>query len=146
MLRLQRQPTRRAPVPKVTTPREMNEIFARTFNSRNLEDLLSLYEPDATHTDPSGRTTVGAAIRAELELLLRLPGTMVSHNNFCIENGNLALLRADWSVIDEHGGVVASGSSAEVVRRQADGRWLYVIDHAGGASLPRRDCASTSRA
>lgn len=123
-------------MPRVTSPREMNETFARLYNSRNLEDLVSLYEPGAVHVDPTGKTTVGSAIRAELESLLRLRGTMVSTNSFCLENGDLALLRADWTVTDERGAVVASGSSTEVVRRQADGRWLYVIDHAGGASLP----------
>jgi len=120
-------------MPRVTTPREMNETFARIYNSRNLEDLVSLYEPGAMHVDPSGNTTVGSAIRAGLESLLELPGTMVSTNSFCLENGDLALLRADWTVTDERGAVVASGSSVEVVRRQSDGRWLYVIDYAGGA-------------
>lgn len=60
---------------------------------------------------------------------------MVSLNNFCMETDGIALLRADWSLIGNDGEVVASGSSAEVVRRQPDGCWRYLIDHAVGASV-----------
>jgi ketosteroid isomerase-like protein len=60
---------------------------------------------------------------------------MKSTNNFCVVHGDLALLRADWELVGDDGRIVAAGSSAEVVRKQSDGRWLYVIDHA--AALPR---------
>ncbi len=29
-----------------------------------------------------------------------------------------------------------TGSAIEVARRQPDGRWLFIIDHAAGASVP----------
>ncbi len=62
---------------------------------------------------------------------------MTSLNNFCVIHGDVALLRADWKLVASDGNVIVSGSSAEVVRKQPDGRWLYVIDHAAGAGLPR---------
>ncbi|MCV9910401.1 hypothetical protein OIV19_22725 [Brucella sp. HL-2] len=64
---------------------------------------------------------------------------MTSRNNFCVIHGDLALLRADWELRAADGIIVASGSAAEVIRKQADGRWLYIIDHAAGAGLPRVD-------
>jgi ketosteroid isomerase-like protein len=123
----------------VTEPDRMNEAFARAFNSRNIENLLHLYEPDAVlRTDGSRRTLTGlSAIAEELGQLLQAPGVMISRNNFCIVYGDLALLRADWDLVADGGTIIASGSSAELIRRQADGRWLYVIDHATGAGLPR---------
>jgi ketosteroid isomerase-like protein len=60
---------------------------------------------------------------------------MVSMNNFCVVHHDLALLRADFTLRDGNK-VIASGSTAELVRKQADGSWLYVIDHAAGASIP----------
>ena len=122
----------------VTDPRRMNEAFARAFNSRSLEGLLVLYEPGAVlRVDTSERDATGAdAIADALRRLLQAPGRMTSTNSFCIAQGDLALLRADWEIVDD-GGTVASGSSAELVRRQPDGAWRYVIDHAVGASLPR---------
>lgn len=124
---------------KVNMPHEMNETFARAFNTRNLDNLLSLYEPGARlRVDGTEKTLTGAIeIGAELRGLLQAPGTMVSRNNFCIEHGNIALLRADWALVDVDGNAVVSGRSAEVVRKQPDGSWLYIIDHAAGAGLPR---------
>jgi ketosteroid isomerase-like protein len=126
---------------KVTNPSAMNETFARAFNSRSLDNLLSLYEPDAAlRVDASTETRIGLGQIAEtLRGLLQIPGTMVSKNNFCVARGDLALLRADWALVADDGRVVASASTAEIVRRQADGTWLYVVDHAAGASLPPVD-------
>lgn len=100
-----------------------------------MEALLALYEPDAIHCVDAGHTDRGlSAIRRALSELVTIPGEMVSLNRICIAGDDLALLRADWSVT--HGDhVIASGSSMEIVRKQPDGRWLYVIDHAFGASL-----------
>lgn len=70
---------------------------------------------------------------------------MLSDNNFCIEYDDIALLRADHAIVDASGATLFSGSSAEVVRRQPDGTWLYIIDHAMGATLPRVDLTTMSR-
>ncbi len=122
----------------IIEPRQMNEAFARAFNSRSIKNLLALYEPGAVlRADGNEKNLTDlAAIAGELEQLLQAPGIMTSKNNFCIEHGDLALLRADWEIVAD-GVTVASGSSAELVRRQPRGCWLYVIDHAVGASLPR---------
>jgi uncharacterized protein (TIGR02246 family) len=122
---------------KVHAPAEMNATFARAFNGRNLDSLLSLYEPDAVLlVDGGGRELRGrAAIAEELRKLLMAPGTMTSVNNFCVEHGDIALLRADF-VLKDGATIIAKGSTAEIVRRQADGTWLYVIDHAAGGSVP----------
>lgn len=121
----------------VTEPQEMNMTFARAFNSRDIENFMALYEPDAQLcADDAGTVHIGLdAIRAELDGLLRAPGTMHSVNNFCLRFENIALLRADWQ-LEHEGTVIASGGSAEVVRHQPDGRWLYILDHAMGASRP----------
>ncbi len=121
---------------KVHAPAEMNATFARAFNSRSLDNMLSLYEPDAVLlVDGSGKELRGrAAIAEELAKLLTAPGTMTSVNNFCVVHGDIALLRADFMLRDG-GTIIAKGSTAEIVRRQADGTWLYVIDHAAGGSV-----------
>ena len=125
---------------KVNMPHEMNQTFARAFNSRDIDNLMALYEERAVLRIDAEKTFTGkAAIAVELQKLLTMPGKMLSHNNFCIEYGDIALLRADHSIVDTDGATIFSGSSAEVVRRQSDGTWLYIIDHAMGATLPRVD-------
>lgn len=120
---------------KVYRPAQMNGTFAALRNAGRLEELLSLYEDDARLlVDASGASLTGkAAIATELRKLIELPGTMVSNNTFCVEHGDLALLRADFSLADENGDIFYSGFTAEIVRRQADGSWLYVVDHAGAS-------------
>lgn len=121
---------------KVNAPEQMNETFARAFNSRELANLMALYEPDAILRVDAERTLHGRAeIAAALEELLQIPGQMVSRNHFCLRQDDIALLRADFAIIAD-GAITVSGSTAEIVRRQSDGTWLYVIDHAAGASLP----------
>ncbi|WP_280813977.1 hypothetical protein [Variovorax sp. TBS-050B] len=44
--------------------------------------------------------------------------------------GDIALLKAEWTIEDDAGAVRARGSSVEVARRQPDGGWRYVIDRA----------------
>ena len=94
----------------VTDPRQMNTTFAHAFNSRSLKALLALYEPGAVLRAATGDRDLAG-----------------------IDAFTAELLSADWKIIDGAGAVVASGSSAELVRRQADGTWLYVIDHPTGA-------------
>lgn len=125
---------------KVTIPHEMNQTFALAFNTRDIANLMALYEEKAVLRIDAKKTFTGRAmIEIELRKLLLLPGKMLSHNNYCIEHGDIALLRADHSIVNTDGATIFSGSSAEVVRRQSDGSWLYIIDHAMGATLPRVD-------
>lgn len=121
----------------VTYPEEMNPTFARAFNSRDIENFMVLYEPEAQlRTDAEGPMHIGHdAIRVALTGLLQAPGTMTALNNYCLVFENIALLRADWR-LEHEGQIIASGSSGEIVRRQPDGRWLYVVDHSIGATLP----------
>lgn len=123
---------------KVWNPAEMNDTFARAFNRRELSHLLALYEEEAALRVDSGPATHRgrAQIAAVLAGLLAVPGRMVSRNNFCIECGDIALLRADWALYADDGAALARGATAEVVRRQADGTWLYVIDHAAAFTAP----------
>ena len=124
---------------KVMQPDELNATFADLYNARDLDGLLSLYESHAAHHNAAtSDTDIGLpAIEASLRALLDLDGAMTSRNNFCIVADDLALLRADWKIVDAQGGEIAQGSSAEIARRQPDGSWRSVIDHAIGASIPR---------
>lgn len=122
-------------------PTELNATFAMLYNARDLDGLLSLYESQAAHHNAATRDTdIGLpAIEASLRELLALGGQMISRNNFCIVSDDLALIRADWTIGDAAGRNMAQGSSAEIARRQPDGSWRSVIDHAIGASMPRID-------
>ncbi|WP_244487818.1 hypothetical protein [Aminobacter sp. DSM 101952] len=120
---------------KVYRPADMNKTFAAMRNSGDVGAMLELYEEGSQLlVDASGSGFTGkAAIAEELERLVRMPGKMTSKNTFCVEHGNLALLRADFAIVNEEGVTLYSGFTAEILRKQADGAWLYVVDHAGAS-------------
>ena len=121
----------------VMRPEEMNTAFADAVSSGEVERVLALYEPGALLAPRPGERASGLEeIRAALDELLALGGTMTSRNVWCMQVGELALLQGEWHLngtAPDESPVELSSRTAEVVRRQADGSWLYVIDHAFGA-------------
>ena len=115
----------------------MNSAFAEAVSSGEVERVLALYEPEALLAPRPGERASGLEeIRAALDELLALGGTMTSRNVWCMQVGELALLQGEWHLngtAPDGSPVELSSRTAEVVRRQADGSWLYVIDHAFGA-------------
>ena len=88
-----------------------------------------------TRPRPGERASGLDEIRAALDELLALGGTMVSRNLWCMQVGELALLQGEWHLTGtapDGSPLELSSRTAEVVRRQPDGSWLYVIDHAFG--------------
>ena len=121
---------------RVTRPEDMNAAFAEACNSGDVEQVLALYEPDALLAPQPGRRARGETeIREALLELLALHGRMTSTNAYCMPVGDLALLQGDWTFAGtgpDGTPVELAGRSAEVVRRQPDGSWRYVIDHPFG--------------
>ena len=119
---------------KVREPQQMSVAFATAYNSGDIENLMALYEPNAVLVPGPGERAIGLpAIREALLGFLSLNGKMQSENVYCIRTGDLALLQASWklSVIGADGKPFElSSRTAEVVRQQPDGSWLYVVDHA----------------
>ena len=48
--------------------------------------------------------------------------------------GDLALIHTPWTMHMPNGSS-SEGATAEVVRRQADGTWKYIIDNPDGTAL-----------
>jgi ketosteroid isomerase-like protein len=117
---------------------ELHQQFAEAFNSGRIEPVLALYEPGATLAgSPSDRDAKGlAAIRETFERLLNLHWKMAIETRYCLQAGELALLSGKWHLTGKGPDgkpIDREGQSIEVVRRQPDGRWLYLIDHPFGA-------------
>jgi len=98
--------------------------------------LLALYEPDARFVAQPGHATTGReAIGNALRQFLALRGSINMETKDVVEAGDIALLRAKWRLNGtgpDGKPVEMQGNSAEVIRRQNDGRWLFVIDHPFG--------------
>jgi ketosteroid isomerase-like protein len=117
---------------------EVHRLWAEAFSAKELDTLISLYEPEATLV-PSvdGPVSGHAAIRDVLEGFLAMAKTFTLHPGTIIYSNEIALVHANWTLdgTGEGGQPVAlSGRTADVVRRQADGTWLIVVDDPFGGS------------
>jgi len=126
----------------VRNPEEMNTAFAKAYNSGSIENLLALYESSSIHVHPNGEIQHGIhSFQQTLVELLQWKGVMVSHNIYCIPFENIALLRAHFilNTVDPDGNPIQmQGHTTEIVRKQPDGSWKYIVDHPFGADLLER--------
>jgi uncharacterized protein (TIGR02246 family) len=113
------------------TPEEVHRLWADYFVAGDLDGLVSLYEPEATFVAQSGACVTGRrAIREVLASFLALRRTFQIEIGRAVQSGDLALLASSWKLAGEQRGAPyeTRGRTADVVRRQPDGSWLYVID------------------
>ena len=120
------------------TPEDTDRQFAQALNAGRIDDLIQLYEPQATLMPSPGKLVTGtAAIREALAQFIAAKPKMSLTPKVAAQSGDLAVVTASWQ-LDMTGpdGKPANmtGQSIEVVRRQADGRWLFVIDLPFGAT------------
>jgi len=114
------------------TPAECHSLWREYLHARDLESLTSLYEEEAVFIRPgqpavTGRDAIGELLRGHLEQ----NGRMELRTTCVIPAGDIALLRGEWTYSGAGADgkpFTSAGASLEVVRRQPDGTWRYVID------------------
>jgi uncharacterized protein (TIGR02246 family) len=110
-----------------SSPQEIHVLFERAFNSADVEAILAPYEPGAVLVTGGKSVTGHDAIRDAYNAFLSSGARMKLETKAVIESSEgLAVLHGAWSI-----GPPAStqGLSTEVVRRQPDGNWMFVIDN-----------------
>jgi len=110
-----------------TSPREIHTLFLDAFNRGDVEALVALYEPNASLVTRNGIAVGHQAIREAYQRMLTGGARMELETRTVTESGQgLAVLHASWTY--HRGETATPGLSTEVVRRQPDGTWLFVID------------------
>ena len=117
-----------------TEPAEASTLFERYFADGDLEGLMSLYEEDAVFPTPHGISTGHDEIRATLKAYLDSGAKLVFGESIVFSVGDLALIHTPWTMRMPDGSA-PEGATAEVVRRQSDGSWKYIIDNPDGTAL-----------
>ena len=118
-------------------PQDTHRVFTEAFNAGDLPALLALYEREASvvHAIRSVLRWPGGN-RYSLAAVPRAAGTIKMDTVDVTEVGEVALLRAHWRLAGtgpDGKPLEVQGHSVEVIRRQSDGNWLFVIDHPFGA-------------
>ena len=118
------------------TPEQVLEGVVEGINTGNFETLMALYEPEAAFATQPGKLAHGlGGIRDALGGFVAMNGKLDLEVSRVLEVGDLALVVGDWSFIGTgpHGEPVKlAARNADVLRRQADGSWRFVIDNPWG--------------
>ena len=122
------------------TPAQLMTLFAERASCGDADGLLALYEPDAVFEPQFGVVLRGLdEIRSALtELAALRPRIDYAAAPDVVIVDDIAVVSNTWTMtahlpdgsIHREGGV-----SADVLRRQADGSWLVLIDQPRGATL-----------
>jgi uncharacterized protein (TIGR02246 family) len=114
------------------SPTDVDRLFAEALNAGDLDALVALYEPQASLMPSPGTLVAGtAAIRDALAAFLAGKPTMTISPRLVSQSGDLAVVTAKWQLTmtgSDGKPTKMEGQSVEVVRGQADGRWLFAID------------------
>ena len=118
------------------TPEQALKSIVEGINTGNLDALLLLYEPGAGFATQPGSLTHGeAGLREALAGFIAMKGKLDLKVTRVLEAGGLALVTTVWSFAGTGSNgepVKLAAKSADVLRRQADGSWLFVIDNPWG--------------
>jgi uncharacterized protein (TIGR02246 family) len=119
------------------TPEGVIRGFAERLNQGDVEGALELYEPEATFVAEPGTTVSGReSIREALVRFAALKPTLTGEIQGVRKGADVALVLNRWHLDGQgrEGPIEMSGTSADVLRRQADGTWRVLIDDPWGGS------------
>jgi uncharacterized protein (TIGR02246 family) len=120
------------------SPREVIERVSKHLNDGDVDAALALYEPDAVFVPEPGAIVHGLdAIREALERFAALQPVFTGEIRKVLEADGTALVLNRWALRGRQpdgAPIEMAGMSADVVRRQADGRWRVLIDDPWGAA------------
>jgi len=118
------------------TPEQVLETIVTGINTGDLDSLMPLYERGAAFATQPGSLAHGASgIGEALGGFIALKGKLDLEVTRVLEVDDLALVTGVWS-FDGTGPdgepVRLTARNADVLRRQADGTWRFVIDNPWG--------------
>jgi uncharacterized protein (TIGR02246 family) len=116
-----------------TRPEELHPALTAAYNAGDLEGMLALYDPQATFVIKPGRVTDGPAeLRTALRRLIETRGRLTVRPDSFVRSHDVVLVLGNYT----HTGHRRTGTPfaiesrfADVLRRQADGRWLIAVDN-----------------
>jgi uncharacterized protein (TIGR02246 family) len=124
---------------KISDPLDLIAELVRTMNAQDLGMAITLFEPDASFVMKPGIVVSGTAgIRQALEGFMALKPTLTIEAQQVVQVGDIAQYCARWSIkgVDPTGiAVQLGGRSSSILRRQADGRWLFCVDNPWGTDI-----------
>lgn len=112
---------------------DVHSALAAAFNTGDLNTVLLVYDSSGVIVAEPGKPVAGKEkFEAAVKAILAIKGKMEIKTVYCLQTGDIAVGRSVWS-ITEGAETKVSAKGVEVMKRQADGTWRVIIDHAFGA-------------
>ncbi len=118
----------------VTDIDKLYDAWQERLNTADLDGLVDLYVEDVTYVNPEGKLMVGKSrVREDFTALLALKPQIVLGNRKHLTYHDTALTTNHWKLTittPDGKSQDLTGGGIEVLRKQADGGWRYIIDDA----------------
>jgi len=115
-----------------TKAEEVHSLLADAYNTGDLATVLSIYDVNGIIVaDPANPVSGKEKFTEAVKAILSIKGTMEIKTVYCLQTGDIAVGRSEWS-IKEGNETKVSAKGVEVMKRQPNGTWKVVIDHAFG--------------
>lgn len=116
-----------------TRAQDAHATLAAAFNTGDVNIVLNMYDVNGIIVPEPGKPVSGREQFEEaIKAILSIKGIMEIKTVYCLQTGNIAVGRSEWSITDGDE-VKVSAKGIEVMRQQPDGTWKIVVDHAFGA-------------
>lgn len=127
-----------ASVRPVTDLDELYNAWQERLNTADLDGLVDLYVSDVAYINPEGKELFGnSAVREDFKGLLALKPRIDIRDPKHVVYQDIALTTNHWKLtLTNPDGATQelTGGGIEVVRKQADGGWRFIIDDASRAA------------
>jgi uncharacterized protein (TIGR02246 family) len=112
---------------------DAHRTLAAAYNTGDLATVLNMYDTNGIIVAEPGNPVSGKEkFEAAVKAILAIKGTMEISTVYCLQTGDIAVGRSQWRITDGTE-IKISAKGVEVMKRQPDGTWKVIIDHAFGA-------------
>jgi ketosteroid isomerase-like protein len=112
---------------------DAHATLAAAFNTGDVATVMSMYDTSGIIVpEPNKPVSGNDKFEESIKAILSIKGKMEIKTVYCLQTGDIALGRSEWSITDG-ADVKISAKGIEVMKRQADGAWKIIIDQAFGA-------------
>ena len=112
---------------------DAHATLAAAFNTGDVATVMSMYDTSGIIVpEPNKPVSGNDKFEESIKAILSIKGKMEIKTVYCLQTGDIALGRSEWSITDGTE-VKISAKGIEVMKRQADGAWKIIIDQAFGA-------------
>src|ERR1700712_2462334 len=107
--------------------------LAAAFNTGDVVTVMNMYDTAGIIVPEPGKPVSGHdKFEESIKAILSIKGKMEIKTVYCLQAGDIALGRSEWSITDGDE-VKKSAKGIEEMKQKADGTWKIVIDQAFGA-------------